>query len=57
MSAWFDMGGHGLYVWGSYGLFVAVLLWDLLVPALRRRRLMRTLNLKYRREAARSGQQ
>lgn len=57
MSAWFDMGGHGLYVWGSYGLFVVVLIWDLLVPVLRRRRLLRTLNLKYRREAARSGQQ
>lgn len=53
MSAWFDMGGHGLYVWSSYGFFVVVMLWDLLVPWLRRRRLLRTLALKIRREAAR----
>ncbi|MDX2299141.1 MAG: heme exporter protein CcmD [Xanthomonadaceae bacterium] len=53
MSAWFDMGGHGPYVWGSYGLFVAVLLWDLLVPIWRRRRLLRSLSLKLRRDAAR----
>jgi len=32
---------------------VLVMLWDLLVPWLRRRRLLRTLALKIRREAAR----
>ncbi|MEZ5456394.1 MAG: heme exporter protein CcmD [Lysobacteraceae bacterium] len=26
------MGKYGLYVWSSYGLFVLMLIWDLLWP-------------------------
>lgn len=53
MNTWLGMGEHGPYVWGSYGFFVAVLLWDLCMPWLRRRRTLRTLNLQMRRAAAR----
>lgn len=53
MSEWFGMGAHGPYVWGSYGFFVAVLLWDLLMPWLRRRRTLRAITLQMRRTAAR----
>lgn len=32
------MGGHGLYVWGSFGVTAAVLAWELISLAQRRRR-------------------
>ena len=35
---------HALFIWGSYGLGLAVLLWNALVPALRRRLLKRELS-------------
>ena len=34
-QAFFDMGGYGLYVWGSYGVTAACILWEII--ALRRR--------------------
>ena len=32
------MGGHGLYVWGSFGVTAVVLGWELLALVQRRRR-------------------
>lgn len=40
MSDWFEMGGYGLYVWGSVGCTLAVLIWNVLSPALARRALL-----------------
>lgn len=37
MNDWFDMGGYELYVWGSMALSLAVFVWNVLAPALRRR--------------------
>lgn len=34
-QAFFDMGGYGLYVWGSYGVTAVCILWE--IVALRRR--------------------
>lgn len=34
-QAFFDMGGYGFYVWGSYGVTVVCILWEII--ALRRR--------------------
>jgi heme exporter protein D len=33
----FAMGGYGLYVWGSYGVTVALIAMELMSLALRRR--------------------
>jgi heme exporter protein D len=49
----FDMGRYGVYVWTSYALFLAMLLWDGLTPWLRQRRVLRALRLRRQREAAR----
>lgn len=54
MSAWLDMGEYSAYVWTCFGLFVAFLAWDLVLPWLRLRRLKREIALRSRREAARS---
>ena len=36
-SEFFAMGGYGLYVWGSYGVFAVCLLADALLSARRHR--------------------
>ena len=43
MSALFEMGGYGMYVWGSIGTAVAVFAWNLVAPALQRRELLQRL--------------
>ncbi len=40
-GAFVDMGGYGLYVWGSYGLGLALMLTEPLLAARRRRRALR----------------
>ncbi len=40
------------YVYASYAVFLIVLAWDGVVPWLRHRRLVRQIQLKARREAA-----
>ena len=39
----FRMGGYAFYVWWSYAVVFAVLVLNLVVPALRHRRVRRTL--------------
>lgn len=43
MSEWLSMGGYGLYVWGSFGCGLAVLVWNVLAPRLARRELLRQM--------------
>ena len=56
MSELVDMGKYGVYIWSSYALFAAMLAWDALMPRLRARRVLRDLQRRMQREAARSGQ-
>lgn len=53
MNEFLSMGGYGTYVWPSYAVFVAALLWDALSPWLRTRRVQRELTLRLRRQATR----
>lgn len=46
------MGGHGPYVWVSYGVAVLVLLWLVVAPVMQRRRLLADIARRARREAA-----
>ena len=45
------MGGYAPYVWGSYGLVAAVLIWNVLAPRWRRRQLERDFERRRRLEA------
>jgi len=56
MSSALSMGGYGVYVWTSFAVFALFLAWDALVPPLRRRRLLRQVALRMRRDAARTSQ-
>lgn len=57
MSEMFDMGKYGFYVWSSYALFGAVLAWDIVLPRLRERRVLRAVAQRARREGTRRGAQ
>jgi heme exporter protein D len=49
----FAMGGYALYVWPAYAVFFVVLAWDWLTPALRKRKLIRQLRGRIKREHVR----
>jgi heme exporter protein CcmD len=50
MAEFFHMGGYAFYVWTSYALAVIVLVLNILAPIQRRRRLLRELAQRVRRE-------
>ena len=52
MSALWTMDGYGPYVWTCYGAFVLMLLWDLLMPWLRKRHVLSDIRQRVRRDAA-----
>ncbi|MGQ0800928.1 MAG: heme exporter protein CcmD [Pseudomarimonas sp.] len=54
MSDFFAMGGHGVYIWSSYAVFLLALIGDALAPRLRLRRVRRELAQRLRRQAAKS---
>lgn len=52
----FALDQYAPYVWASYALFIALLVWDFLMPRLRMRRVRREITTRRRREAARATQ-
>ena len=48
------MGGYAAYVWPAYAVFFVVLAADSLAPRRRRRRILRELNARLARHAARA---
>jgi heme exporter protein D len=53
MHEFFAMGGYAAYVWPAYAVFFAVLAWDWVAPAMRRRQLLRELRGRVAREQLR----
>lgn len=49
LEEFFHMGGYAFYVWTSYGLTAAVLLFTLVAPIVQRKQLLRQLALKQKR--------
>ena len=54
MGDFFAMGGYAGYVWASYAVFFVVLAADALTPLWQRRRVLRDLQGRLKRDAARS---
>ncbi len=46
------MDGHGLYVWTAYGLGLAVLVWNVVMPLRQRRHVVAEMQRQARRERA-----
>lgn len=44
------MGGYGFYVWTSYGIAFVVLLLNVVIPLIQRKRFLRELALKQKRQ-------
>lgn len=49
VSAFLQMGGHGLFVWSAYGITIVVMLWLLLAPLHCSRTLLRGVRQHQRR--------
>lgn len=50
--AFIEMGGHGFYVWLSYALALAVVVYNTMAPLVRRRRFLAAQRGRVRRAAA-----
>ncbi len=51
MSEWFAMGGHGLYIWGSYGVAALYMIVEVILVVRRRRSLVQRLGRMIRMKA------
>ncbi|MBD8525327.1 heme exporter protein CcmD [Pseudomarimonas arenosa] len=51
MADLFSMGGYEVYVWSSYAIFVALLIWDYLAPNFKVKQAMRRARMIQRRQA------
>ncbi|MDD5275879.1 MAG: heme exporter protein CcmD [Methylovulum sp.] len=49
IQEFFAMGGYAFYVWTSYGLTLIVLLANIILPIVQRKKLLRELALKQQR--------
>lgn len=49
-SDFLAMGGHALYVWLSYGIGVAVIIVNIVLPLVRRKQVVQQLKRRLRRE-------
>ena len=53
MADFLGMGGYAFYVWASYAVFFIVLGVDALAPSWQRRRVLRELRARLKRQSAR----
>jgi heme exporter protein D len=47
----FAMGGYAFYVWTSYGIATAVLVWNVVLPIWQRKQFFRQQALKQKRQS------
>ena len=45
------MGGHGLYVWMAYGIFLTIIAWNIFMVRANRRQALERARKTWRREA------
>lgn len=45
MSEWFAMGGHGLYIWGSYGVALLIFVFEVFLVRSQRKSILKRLRL------------
>ena len=51
LSDFLEMGGYGLYVWGSFGMTALALAWEVLMVVQRQRRALREARARRLEEA------
>ncbi len=55
-SEFVAMGNHGLYVWLSYGIFLAVILWNVWLVRSTRKESLRLVRLSLKRQDAKDAE-
>ncbi|MDF2181381.1 heme exporter protein CcmD [Neptuniibacter sp. CAU 1671] len=50
ISEFFAMGGHGLYVWLSYAIALAILVLNIINPVMQKKKVLTDLARRLRRE-------
>ena len=53
MMDFLNMGGYAFYVWTAYGISLAVIILNILLPIRRERQLIKSLNKRQQREEQR----
>lgn len=53
LTEFLRMGGYGGYVWSAYGIATVVLIWQLVAPIAHRRRILKEIKRRKRRESPR----
>ena len=43
LESMLNMGSHGKYVWGSYGITMVILLWNVINPIIVKHKIQQTL--------------
>ena len=46
LEAFFQMGGYGAFVFGVYGLGIVTVAWNLVLPVMQQRRLVRANDVR-----------
>ena len=49
-AEFFNMGGYATYVWSSYGVTFVVLLWNVIAPLMRRKKIIAQVKRTIKRE-------
>ena len=50
ISEFLDMGGYAFYVWTSYGISTALLVWVFISPIFNKKNIIKELRMKYRQQ-------
>lgn len=54
LNDFIHMGGHGPYVWTSYGVGLVVIIYNVIAPMVRRKEVIKRLNRNMKRESSSS---
>ena len=57
MNEFFSMGGYAIFVWSSFGISLLVLLLNVILPAMRRKQLLRDVRSHIKRNRIESCEQ
>jgi len=52
LEAFFHMGGYAGYVWSSYGITAAIMVWQVVGPIIQRKQIVKKLARKMKRQKA-----
>ena len=49
-AEFFNMGGYAFFVWSSYGITLVVMIWNIVSPGMRRKKILAQIKRAIKRE-------